>query len=560
MAASSVPLAVGSAVISVPAASGFIALRIRTGRLRSTAGWIVLGCSTFAPIETGLAGPVDFWARGRLRARIDELQRRLVDLDPRGPQAGALRDEQKRLKGELDGFDAADRKHARRTRVALVIERLGPGRARVSIDGRAQELAVGQWSEDYSLEFELNPLLSARAVTRAKLVRLDEQCELLVGMLSIDPREPVWWQPVSQPAGFARELAGWVGAPFTTVGWACLTNPLKDARIPVETFLQDVEHTLGRREALTRTVLARDDWDVLFSVFSVTDRVQHVLYRHYDAGHPGHDPAEAAREVAFFGRPTALRDAIPEIYRQMDRVVGEVMDGLREDDTLLLCADHGFASFRREVHVNNWLAAQGFLALRADAAPGAQRLTGAVVDWERTQAYAVGLGGVYLNLKGRERMGIVEPARAGEVLDAIRAAFTAAVEQRPDGTRARVGVDAVRAADALPGPYQDRCADLLLGFAEPYRVSWATARGEVVVAAGADGRAVAAPAYQDNRDVWSGDHASLSPDIVTGIFFSSEPVVVPAAGISVLHVAPTILERMGVAIPAEYDALPLPRR
>jgi len=335
---------------------------------------------------------------------------------------------------------------------------------------------------------------------------------------------------------------------------------MKDARIPVDTFLQDVEFTLGWREALTRTVLARDDWDVLFSVFSVTDRVQHMLYRHYDSGHPGHDPAEAAREVPFFGKPTALRDAIPEIYRQMDRVVGEVMDGLRDGDTLLLCADHGFASFRREVHVNNWLAAAGFLSVRADADPGARRLDSGSIDWEHTQAYSVGLGGVYLNLKGRERMGIVDPGRAGEVLDSIRAAFLDTFEERPDGTRARVGADAFKLAELFPGPYQDRCADLALGFAEPYRVSWATARGEVLLERDALGRTVAASATQDNRDAWSGDHASVSPDIVTGIFFSSEPVVVPETGISVLHVAPTILARMGVPVPADYDAAPLPER
>jgi predicted AlkP superfamily phosphohydrolase/phosphomutase len=527
----------------------------------TTAGNIYRVAWTGERIETRLSGPVDFPARGALRTRMDTLQRRLLDLDARGPQATALREEQRRLKAEYDAFDAADGRNAHRASVPLLIERLGPARARVSIDGQGQELSVGEWSGVYSLAFELNPLVTAHAVTRAQLVRLDGGFELLVGMLHIDPRAPAWWQPISQPAGFAAELAGWLGAPYETVGWGCLTNPMKDARIPVDSFLQDVEAKLAWREALTLTVLARDDWDVLYSVFSVTDRVQHVLYRHYDAGHPGHDPAEAARETRFFGEPTALRDVIPAVYRQMDRVVGEVMAGMRADDTLLLCADHGFASFRREVHVNNWLAEQGFLAVRTDAGEaGARRLDASVIDWSRTQAYAVGLGGVYLNLKGRERMGIVEPDAAGAVLEAIRAAFLATVEQLPDGTRARVGHDAPVLGELYPGPFKERCADLALGFAEPYRISWATARGEVLVQAGADGRTLAAPVYQDNRDVWSGDHASVSPDIVTGIFFSSEPVVVPASGLSVLHVAPTILDRLGVEIPTDYDEAPLPRR
>jgi predicted AlkP superfamily phosphohydrolase/phosphomutase len=390
---------------------------------------------------------------------------------------------------------------------------------------------------------------------------MDGGLELVVGILNIDPRVPAWWQPVSQPAGFAAELADWIGAPYDTVGWACLTNPVKDARLPVEAFLADVEATLARREALTLAALARDDWDVLFSVFSTPDRVQHVLYRHLDTGHPRHDPAEAAREAPFFGRPTALRDAIPEMYRQVDRVVGAVAGALRADDVLLLCADHGFASFRREVHVNNWLAERGFLAVRADAgAEGPRRLDASVVDWSATQAYAVGLGGVWLNLKGRERMGIVEPAQAGAVLEAIRAAFRETSETRPDGARARVGVDATAAAALYSGPHAGRCADLMLGFDEPYRASWATARGEIVLASDSGGRTVAGPVFQDNLDAWSGDHASVAPDVVTGLFLSSEPVVVPPGGISVLHVAPTILDRMGVPIPDDYDEAPLARR
>jgi hypothetical protein len=100
----------------------------------------------------------------------------------------------------------------------------------------------------------------------------------------------------------------------------------------------------------------------------------------------------------------------------------------------------------------------------------------------------------------------------------------------------------------------------MLGFDEPYRASWATARGEIVLASDSGGRTVAGPVYQDNLDAWSGDHASVAPEVVTGLFLCSEPVLVPPGGVSVLHVAPTILDRMGVPIPDEYDETPLARR
>ena len=120
-------------------------------------------------------------------------------------------------------------------------------------------------------------------------------------------------------------------------------------------------NALDWRERVTYAALERDDWEILFSVFSTTDRVQHMMYKFHDEEHPKHDAEEAARVVDFFGQPTALKDVIPAIYKQMDRIVGKVMDEhLGPNDTLLLCADHGFTSYRRGMHVNNWLAEKGY--------------------------------------------------------------------------------------------------------------------------------------------------------------------------------------------------------
>jgi predicted AlkP superfamily phosphohydrolase/phosphomutase len=349
------------------------------------------------------------------------------------------------------------------------------------------------------------------------------------------------------------------------VGWACLTNEIKDKELPIDTFLQDIEFTMGWREQMTEAALKRDDWEVLFSVFSTPDRVQHMTFKYADPLHPLHEPEEAARVVSYFGKSIPLSEVIDETYRQVDRVVGEVMAKLKLEDTLMLCADHGFTSFRRQVDVNNWLAENGWLHLQSDLTSRKGRYLHNSIDWTRTQAYSLGLGMVFLNLKGREPKGIVEPAEARAILEAIRE--RALQLEDPDGVDGptRAIRDAVLAEDSFAGPYVDRCADLMLGFEEFYRVAWDTAGGKLDLREQDDpdtGRKTVVPdsIFEDNTNNWCGDHASVSPDIVTGIFFSSRPVVVPDGGVNVTHLAPTVLDLVGVPIPGDYDEAALVRR
>jgi hypothetical protein len=110
-----------------------------------------------------------------------------------------------------------------------------------------------------------------------------------------------------------------------------------------------------------------------------------------------------------------------------------------------------------------------------------------------------------------------------------------------------------------PGTWGDRswpCADLQIGFEEYYRASWGTVSGKIKLRK-RDGEIVLGPTYRDNTNNWSGDNASNSPQVVTGIFFSNRPVDVPEDGISVMHLAPTVLDVLGVTPPSEMDLPPL---
>ncbi len=440
-----------------------------------------------------------------------------------------------------------------RLTVPLVVERKPDRKSKVSIDGVDHELGEGEWSPWYRLTFTMNALLKVHAITRVKVLRYDEPFALYVDFLQIDPSAPSFWQPVSQPPEFAREIARSTGSPFETVGWACLTMPLKDSEIDAKTFLEDIDATRDGREKVFREELGKPGWRLFMCVESTPDRVQHMTYQYHDPSHPSYKAATAETKVRFGAGEVALADAIPEAYRQMDRFVGEVLEKhVRPGDTLLVCSDHGFQSFRRGINLNNWLAEKGYLSMRTitDRKQGGYL---AFVDWSKTRAYAVGLGTIYVNLRGRERDGIVEPADAPALLDRIEKDLLATKDGEHPVVR-----DVYRMDKIHSGPHQDLEGDLMVGCEAGYRVGWSTTTGGMRLVAGADGSSwVPAPSIEDNKNNWSGDHVSVAKDLVPGVFFCNRKVKIPQGGVDLLDIAPTVLALLGVPIPPEYDHRPL---
>ncbi|MBL8863321.1 MAG: alkaline phosphatase family protein [Planctomycetes bacterium] len=532
--------------------------RAPVGQSTSTAGRIFRVDERDGRIESWVYGPYDFVA-------IDSAEREIATIDVRLGKPGqssseveALRKRRRELQTEvlprLKVLDAYRRTDEGRVSLPLVVDFQADG-AHVAIGQQVQVLQEGQWSDWYRLTFELSPLVKVRAITRAKLVKRADPFELFVDFLQFDPAHPTWWQPVSQPPQFAAELARATGEPYETVGWACLTMPFKDREIDPVTFLEDIEATQRARELLLRAAVKQADWRALLFVESTPDRVQHMMYQYADPTHPAHDAHKAAQRTRFFGEEIALSDAIRASYQSMDRVVGEVLtQHMRPGDTLLVCADHGFQSFKRQAHLNNWLAEQGYLALMPGTTPALGRAL-AYVDWSRTRAYAVGLGGIYLNLAGREGEGVVDPRDAPALLAELRAKLLATEDPQGGGRAVRA---AYVTSEIHAGPHLGEEPDLIVGFEAGWRVSWATTLGDIrLVETSTPGLFAPASVFEDNLLNWSGDHVSVAEDLVRGIFFSNRKVVVPEGGVNLLHLAPTALALLGVAVPAEYDLAPL---
>jgi len=182
----------------------------------------------------------------------------------------------------------------------------------------------------------------------------------------------------------------------------------------------------------------------------------------------------------------------------VDAAIGEAM-GAAPNATFIVMSDHGFTSFDRGFQLNAWLAANGFLALSGSA--GGEGFAG--VEWSHTQAYGLGLNGLYVNLRGREGQGIVAPADRATLLKRIGTALLAVRD--PD-----TGKQVVQAVSSPP--QSETAPDLIVGYAPGYRASWDTALG-----------ATAGPVIQDNRDAWIGDHC-VDAAAVPGVLFSTRPL------------------------------------
>jgi len=526
--------------------------RVPAGTRTSTAGTIFKVDRRDGAVKTTYYGPKNFAYEEELEGELDALNKRLNDPSIGYKESQTLRAElgprASELKKEL--AENIDIKYGIPMELSITPD--DAGKYDVKFGDQSQKLAVGDWSDFYHLTFSLTPMVKVHGVTRCKLVSDQPDLKLFINTLDIAPESPPFWQEVTSPADYAASLAS--GGSFETYGWACMTMPFKDGEIGPELLLEDIEFTFKWRERLFFDQLARGDWRLLMGVFSTPDRVQHMTYQYYDEGHPMYDPEVANREIEFFGETIKLKEAVPAIFKQVDRVVGRVLDEvLQPGDELMMCADHGFQTFRHQVNINNLLAETGFLVLK----PGVSVTDGSslmsYVDWSKTRAYSMGLGFVYLNLRGREKNGIVAPEDVDATVAELKAAMLAWTD--PD-TDKPVLDDVYVTSEIHSGDYLKDESELIMGFTPTYRVSWKTTSGKIKLVDG-EGGAVLGPVVEDNTSPWSGGHPSVAEPAVRGLFFSSKAVELPEGGPRLLHIAPTVLSMLGVEIPAEMDLPPL---
>jgi predicted AlkP superfamily phosphohydrolase/phosphomutase len=368
----------------------------------------------------------------------------------------------------------------------------------------------------------------------------------------------------THPPGLAkaleRELGGYPIYPQTTYR-AANPRPFFDAC-----------HRLAEvRTDAALYLMRRDEWDLFMCVYFDTDRVLHQLWHLIDEGHPQHprssdDPAEPLRQY----------------FLHLDRQIARLLDEAGDDTLVVVMSDHGMGRATDMIVLNAWLLEEGCLALRTGAVTrvkkllfdagltlrtvhrladrlrlakhaeykvmySADRLLKALflsfndVDWSRSVAYSFGrsVGPVYVNLRGREPGGIVQPgAEYEEVRDRVErlaARLRHPATGRPLVSRVR------RREEIWSGPHLNEAPDLVLEPADPATKFFGLSDF--------GSNRVVEPMYR-----YTGMHRQHGMLLLHGPSVRAGATLRRAA---IVDVVPTVLQTLGVAIPSDLDGRPL---
>ena len=427
------------------------------------------------PDLRGTFGTFSYYTDDPLEAARDVAGGRIVPVPVKDDAAAIV----------IEGPENTIRKDHARTSVVMTVHRDPVQPAAVfEIDGRSFVLKQGEWSEWIRVRFPIVPgIKSAAGMIRVYAKRIQPGLGIYVSPVNMDPSAPEL--PISTPASYSRDLAGAVG-PFYTQGIAEDTAAFRQHVLDRREYREQSGLVTGEQFSMLEHELDRFRSGLLFIHWLGIDQDSHMLWGKYD-------------------------DELLATYRRMDAEVGRVIEKSR-GALLLVISDHGFSRFDRAVNLNTWLMQEGFLVLDDPYLRSAGEMF-ADVDWSRTRAYAVGLNGIYLNLRNREKNGIVVQGTESEaVANAIQRKL---LSLRDPASGSPVAAAAYRKEEVYSGDAVASAPDIVVGWAAGYRTSWESALG-----------AVSAELVADNFDEWRGDHC-IAADLVPGVLFSNRPVRLP---------------------------------
>jgi predicted AlkP superfamily phosphohydrolase/phosphomutase len=388
----------------------------------------------------------------------------------------------------------------------------------IEFKDRKLVLKAGQWSRWTPLDF--NPSVLGQGVPgvcRFYLQEVAPTFRLYVSPINMDPAAPAL--QISEPKTFVSDIARRLG-PFATTGFQEDYSARKNGVFSDDEYARQAGMVLEERLAMLEHAVDNYEDGLLFFYFSSSDLQSHMFWWDSDDRHPIRTDAEAKK---YFGH-------VHRLYRKLDEVVGELMDRYGSRATLIVMSDHGFANFGRQFNLNSWLRGWGYL--------GPPECTSIMkdVDWSQTTAYGLGINGLYLNMKGRERDGIVEPGDQREALLAeLTERLEAVTDADADGKPVIRGV--YRSDQIYRGNATALAPDLIIGYHRGYRASWATISGDL-------GNGV----LVDNDLAWSADHCADALE-VPGVLFSNHPI--RGRSPSLVDLAPSILAEFGLPTPPQ---------
>ncbi|MBN1481025.1 nucleotide pyrophosphatase [candidate division KSB1 bacterium] len=398
----------------------------------------------------------------------------------------------------------------------LFVEKDG---AVIETNHRKYRIKKGRLTPWIPLTFRTGFGLKIHGICQMLLKTTEPAIQLYVSPIHIHPERPA--MPISYPCYYAVYLAKLYGS-YATLGLAEDTWALNEGILGEDDFLDQVYQYQKEREQQLFHILKKNRRGLAACVFDAADRIQHAFFRYIDETHP-----------AFKNGNRRSKNAIRDVYQVMDGVLGRVLKVVRQDTLLLVLSDHGFKSFRRGINVNSWLHQNGYLFLKENKNKNSYLQN---VDWCKTTAYAIGLAGIYINRKGREKQGIVET----ENVEPLKKKLVKDLVGLTDPETNESAIRAVYNFEQInQGPYASEAPDLIVGYNPGYRISWDGAIGITTETV-----------FEDNVKSWSGDHG-IDPEQVPGVLFSNYKIQEHSPHI--MDIAPTILSLFGIKKPEYMD-------
>lgn len=304
---------------------------------------------------------------------------------------------------------------------------------------------------------------------------------------------------------------------------------VKDFRTDRKDWLRDEIHAMTRKHfEVVRHYLQRPGWNYFHFVEIGLDRLQHGFWKYHDPEHVRHEP----------GSPWA--DVISEYYLSLDHEVGRLLELLDDDTAVLVVSDHGARRLDGGFCVNQWLVDQGLLALGTrprQAAPFAEL----DVDWDRTRVWSEGgyYARVFLNVRGREPRGTIDPADYDRVREDLRARLEALTDDRgrPMGTR-------VFKPEEIYRSVRNVAPDLIVHFGD---LAWRSIGS------------VGHPSLHLQENDTGPDDCNHAQHGVVILAAPGLPLHGALEGAHVLDIAPTLLELAGYDVPASMQGRSLVR-
>lgn len=290
-------------------------------------------------------------------------------------------------------------------------------------------------------------------------------------------------------------------------------------------FFKRVNQITDQTARVAHHLFQEEDWDFFMTVFMGTDRIQHFFWRYVDDAHPKFEK-------------TRFTEFVKDYYIKMDKIIGDFIQSADKDTTVIVLSDHGFCPVHSEVIVNNYLQELGFLKVKNGK-----------IDLHNSKAISYGYGDIWLNVKGREPQGIVNP---GEEYEATRNQIIHQLKKVSiDGEKP--WKDIKKREEIYHGNYVKNAPDLLIVFNE----GWQAARRPEITERNKQKR------YVNDNPRWSGGHdGTHDPADVPGIIgvYGSGIQGGKKLQVHLWDVAPTILNLMGISVLADMDGKPFLRQ